>query len=64
MKIRLPNEVLSQKMAPLLMRLADLTDQVIEVTADGVVLRDTSRAPIRHKRIKLLERMVADSEAA
>jgi len=54
MKIHLPHEAM--ELAPLLMRLADVTGQVIEVTAKGVVLRTEYHAPMRLKKIEKLER--------
>jgi len=55
----LSNEVLSRELAPLLMRMADVTDQVIEVTAKGVrVRKEFYVAPMRCKRIGALEHQV------
>lgn len=55
----LSNEVLSRELAPLLMHMADVTNQVIEVTGRGVeVRREFYTAPMRCKRVEALERQV------
>jgi hypothetical protein len=56
MKMHLPHEVMEPKLAAVLMRLADETNQVIEVTDKGVVLRTEHRAPMRPRRIEDLDR--------
>lgn len=56
MRMNLPHNVMEDpKLAAVLMRLADETDQVIEVTQEGVALRREFYAPVRCKRIESLE---------
>ena len=64
MRMHLPPEVLEPKLVAVLMRLADETGQVIEVTDKGVVLRKEFRAPMRLKRIEKLECEDTAAEAA
>ena len=54
MKVWLPNEVMSKKLAPLLMRLADKSNQAITVTAEGILLMGPLVARIG-KKIESLE---------
>jgi len=62
MRMQLPNEVMSRELAPLLMRLADATDQTITVTARGVELvgRQLTEPIRRCKRIESLEHHIEE----